>query len=95
MRVRLWEWEIVDGALHGECGVSGTSRGAIDALSQALIALEGPGTGRVTPVVLVSAVFGSPSYLRGEPAHTARYHNGVITWRSQSGLGRYQLEREA
>jgi hypothetical protein len=95
MRVRLWEWEILEGALHGECGVSGTSHGAMDALSQALAGLEGYGTGRVTPVVLVSAVFGSPSYLREEPAHIARYRGGVITWGIQRELGRYQPEREA
>jgi hypothetical protein len=80
MLIRLWEWEIVEGARYGECGVSGTSHGAMDALSHALIALEGQGTGRVTPVVLVNAVFGSPSYLRENPECIARYHNGAITW---------------
>jgi hypothetical protein len=52
----------------------------MEALSQALDALEGSGTGRVTPMVLVDAVFGPRSYLREEPAHIARYDNGVITW---------------
>jgi hypothetical protein len=87
MQVPLWEWEwdVVEDARHGKCGVSGTPYGAMEALSLALITVKGHGTGHVTPVVLVDGVAGL-FYLHGAPERVARYDNGVITWKTEARL---------
>ena len=79
MRDRLWEWVVDRGAENAPAGVSGTCHGAMEKLSQTLIAARRPASGRVVPVALVDGVSGS-MYLRMNPAHTADCEKGVIRW---------------
>jgi hypothetical protein len=76
---RIWEWEVDRGANSSPVGISGTRHRAMAALSQTLIAVGGPASGHVVPIVLVDGAC-EVSYLRLGPPLTADHDSGVIRW---------------
>lgn len=81
MPVQLWEWAITRGARHGTSGVSGTRRGAMEALSRTMVEGGGSAHGKVGRMALVHGVW-EPFYMHGIAHHVAEYEEGVIHWRS-------------
>jgi hypothetical protein len=76
-----WEWTVERDSAGGSAGVCETCRGAIEALSKALIERRRPGCGSVVPVVLlVGAIREEDQYQRLPSVHTAVYEQGAIQW---------------
>jgi hypothetical protein len=80
VRTPLWEWSVARDARNSPVGVSMTLRGAMTALSRALVGGERPARGSVMPVVLVDATRSDPYYERLPVMYTASWENGAIRW---------------
>jgi SAM-dependent methyltransferase len=74
--VRVWEWVVDEGADRALLGVSRSRDRAMTVLSQSLITVGTPASGRVVPVGLVEGASGF-SYVRMAPVFTADCEKGV------------------
>jgi hypothetical protein len=77
----LWEWTLARDSLGGSAGLCVTRHGAMEALSEALIASGRPRCGSVGRVKLrVDVVREQDCYERFPPEHTAVYEQGAVQW---------------
>jgi hypothetical protein len=76
----LWEWAVPRETGGGCVGVSKTRRGAMEALTKALIATGGPSRGCVVPMLLADQVYSSFDYIRLPVEYTAIYDGATIHW---------------
>lgn len=94
MAVLIWEWAVDTPTDHNPVGVSTTIQGAMNALSKALIQTGMPSAGRVASISVRDSADGW-HYVRLGIIDTARYKEGVITWKraGMSIAALFQLAR--
>lgn len=81
----LWEWIAVTPGQSDTVGISGTRHGAMEALSQSLVATSSIAHGQVIPIKLMDGIRGL-YYLRDAPLCTAAYDGQSILWTPESAI---------